>query len=85
MEEIHAAFSAVADSLLRSKKENNDSKYGPVARRERELQRILEQQNFKDYLISKLPGGRYATIKEINDVRTLIFDSESVPKYIFGT
>lgn len=82
MEEIHAAFSAVADSLLRSKKENNDSKYGPVARKERELQGILEQQKFKDYLISKLPGGRYATIKEINDVRTLIFDSESVPKYI---
>jgi len=82
MEDIHAAFSAIADSLLSSKEEEDDSKYGPVAQQEHEFQRLIDQQDFENYFISKLPAGRYATIKEIDSVRTLLVDTETIPQRI---
>jgi hypothetical protein len=82
MEDIHSAFRAVVDSLLHSKKENDDSKYGPVARKEKDFQHLLEEQDFENYFISKLPAGRYATIKEIDGVRTLLVDTETIPQPI---
>jgi hypothetical protein len=82
MEDIHAAFNAVADSLLSSKKGEDDSKYGPVARQEHEFQDLIEQQEFENYFISRLPADRYATIKEIDGVRTLLVDIETIPEHV---
>lgn len=82
MEDIRAAFSAVADSLLSSKEEEDDSKYGPVAREENEFRGLIEQQEFENYLISRLPAGRYATVKEVDGIRTLLIDTQTIPRSI---
>jgi len=82
MEDIYSAFSAVADSLLSSRKEDDDSKYGPVARKEHEFNNLLEEQDFENYFISRLPAGRYATAKEIDGVKTLLIDTETIPKSV---
>ncbi len=65
MEDIDKAFRAVSDSLLDYIREDTDTKYGPVAREERELKNLLEKGDFENYLISRLPSDRYATIKEV--------------------
>jgi hypothetical protein len=82
MEKIHAAFRAVADSVIDSLKEEDKTKYGPIARKEREFQALIEQQDFENYLISRLPADRYATIKEIDGIRTLIVDTVTIPQHI---
>lgn len=82
MEDIHSAFSAVADALLEFKRKNNDSKYGPIARKEQELKQILEERDFENYFISRLPAGRYAKIKDIDGVRTLLVDTETIPQRV---
>lgn len=79
MDDIHAVFRAVADSLLEYVQQTDNSKYGPIAREENEFRGLLEQQDYENYFISRLPASRYATIKEIDGVRTLLVDTETIP------
>lgn len=82
METIHAAFRAVADSVLNSETKKDDSKYGPIARQEHEFQELLQQEDYENYLISSLPADRYATYKEIDGVSTLVVDTITIPQHI---
>lgn len=76
---IYDAFCAVSESLLDYGVEDDQSKYGPVARQEREFRKLLEHQDFENYLISRLPKDRYATIKEIDGIKTIIIDTIEIP------
>jgi len=79
---VHAAFTAVADSVFDRENDNDSTKYGPIAREEREFQELIQQRDFESYLISRLPADRYATIKEIDGVDTLLVDTITIPKEI---
>lgn len=79
MEDIHKFLRAVASSLRRSKESEETKHKYDVVREEREFERVLEQNSFETYLVSRLPGDRYATVKEIEGEDTLIFDTESIP------
>ncbi|QSG06090.1 hypothetical protein [Halapricum desulfuricans] len=79
MEDIDAAFQAVADSLIDFVREEDSSKYGPVARKEEKFLHLIQEKSYENYYISRLPADRYATVKEIDGIRTLIVDTIEIP------
>jgi len=60
MEDIDKAFRAVSDSLLDYIREDTDTKYGPVAREERELKNLSKKVTSKIILLAgcRLTGMR---------------------------
>lgn len=79
MDDLDRLFRAVADSLIEYVHKTDDSKYGPIDKKEKEFLQLVKEGDFEDYYISRLPAGRYAMIKDIAGVPTLLVDTINIP------
>jgi len=71
MDEFRQPLYAVAESLYQRATGQADTKYGPVARRERDFLELIESGDFTDAVGDDLPDGTYGRIEERNATNVL--------------
>lgn len=82
MDDVRRAVLAVADSLLEHTKQKDSSKYGPIASQESDFRELVKKGEYEDVKIGDLPAGQYGSIREINGVNHLVFDTDNIPEEV---
>ncbi|MBO4249280.1 hypothetical protein IL252_15805 [Halomicrobium sp. IBSBa] len=82
MDDVRDALYALAVGTLDYINESDDTKYGPIAREEKEFIDLVKNGNYDDVLDADLQEEKYAEIKKQGDKRILIFDTDNIPEVV---
>ncbi|ELZ77468.1 hypothetical protein C456_02986 [Haloferax volcanii DSM 14919] len=80
MEEVVDALNALADAAYAHLLAITDTKYGPVAMNSEDLRELAEDGDYEDVLAGDLPAGEYADILTVDDIETLVLDTDNIPQ-----
>lgn len=84
MEQLREALRALAISTKEAITSDDDSKYGPIAQREREFIELVKDHHYEDVVVKDLPDQQYARIEEVDGTLIFVFDTDNISQDVLA-